>query len=119
MDSHKRMLAAPPVILMLVACAMSPAERLRHDFLDDVYWPAASACEREYRDFHVERVFVAGEVVLDVDAGQSQYLSAPSPSATTATFGKGSSSSGERARPYRRDLMPRQLFGSTRVISLP
>jgi hypothetical protein len=52
---------------------MSPAERLRHDFLGDVYWPAASACEREYRDFYVERVFVAGEVV---DAGQSQYLSA-------------------------------------------
>jgi hypothetical protein len=56
-------------LALLVACApLSPEEKLRQEFMLDVYWDAAHDCEGKHRTLHVEGVQMDGDLSLRADA---------------------------------------------------
>jgi hypothetical protein len=59
-------------VLVTVGCATSPEMKLRYQMVTDIYWDAAQECERSFPMLHVDRVGVEGDVMLRVEALQTQ-----------------------------------------------
>jgi hypothetical protein len=60
------------VVLVTFGCATTPETRLRYQMTTEIYWDAARQCENRFPSLHIERVGVGGDVILGVDALQTQ-----------------------------------------------